>query len=552
MKKISSNKFNFFCGVYLFLFFVNQIRYIIKGGTTWDDLELINTSQRIIEKFFLFFEDKSNPFLSEFSSNFEYYGYLVLIPAFIFSNLELVNSIFNFIFNDLLSNKILNEVEIEYYLRHIFLNIYLILTLFLTFLLFSKLSNKVSALKFIVILTLVPSFSGHGLFNLKDIPYAMQSLLAVLYSLIIIKNVNNIPKWSSLKLGILFGFLFLIRINGIVILIATVGYSVITQKINYQKLIHMFYFWLKTTLISIIILFIGTPSAWQKPKLWFSGALNTQFNIEWNSYVLTNGNYSLANDIDPFYLIKWINFKMPLIFHFAFIMFIYYIIKNKSFGIIFRNKLLLFSVYFITTVITGFIFLKPVTYDGIRHYLFLIPFFVIFYIELTNEIFQSNKFKNLFFLISLIYLLLTQINLGEYKYIYFNELVDEKNISVACSNIGGCGDWQTDYWGFSGKSLIQAFNSKEIEGTLFTCNPPQVFNTYLNLESNKESTDSIDYILNKDFFYIGYLHRPMLIYDTCGFFEQKIELSCKNLIKAQTKLRNTTINLSYVDICYKN
>ena len=62
--------------VYLFFYFINQVRLILKGGTTWDDLKLLETTPRIIEKFFLYFNDSSNPFLSEFSSNFEFYGFL--------------------------------------------------------------------------------------------------------------------------------------------------------------------------------------------------------------------------------------------------------------------------------------------------------------------------------------------------------------------------------------------------------------------------------------------------------------------------------------------
>ena len=62
--------------IYLFFFFINQVRLILQGGTTWDDLKLLEITPRIIEKFFLFFSDSSNPFLSEFISNFEFYGFI--------------------------------------------------------------------------------------------------------------------------------------------------------------------------------------------------------------------------------------------------------------------------------------------------------------------------------------------------------------------------------------------------------------------------------------------------------------------------------------------
>ena len=55
-----------FLFIYLSIYLIFQIIFITKGGTTWDDLKLLETTPQIIHKFNLFFIDSSNPYLSEF------------------------------------------------------------------------------------------------------------------------------------------------------------------------------------------------------------------------------------------------------------------------------------------------------------------------------------------------------------------------------------------------------------------------------------------------------------------------------------------------------
>ena len=87
-------KNNFLTIFYILLFTLYQISLVVKGGTTWDDEQLVNTSSRIINKFILFIDDPSNPFISEFVSNYEFYGYFVLIPIFLLSKNQFLSDLF--------------------------------------------------------------------------------------------------------------------------------------------------------------------------------------------------------------------------------------------------------------------------------------------------------------------------------------------------------------------------------------------------------------------------------------------------------------------------
>ena len=552
MNKMSKNisiqrvKIDYVVAIYLAFFLFYQISLILKGGTTWDDLSLLETTPRIIEKYRLFFADRSNPFLSEFSSNFEFYGFLVLLPTYLFSNNLVILKIFNFIFNNIMSLGIRNEEEVEYILRHIFLNIYLVSALFLVYKIYSKISDDKYSFLFILVLTFMPFVNGHALFNLKDIPFMVQNLLASTFFLYYLKNIKNNTYREDIKLGIFFGLLLLIRLNGFAFIFICFSFFYLYVNKNFELIKKSLFSWLRIISTSITVLIVGTPSAWQKPRLWFEESINTQFNIYWDSYVLTNGNYSFAMDVNPFYLITWLNFKLPLIFHISVLLTLFFIV-TETFNKSKRSTVtLIYSIYFIVIVIFGFIYLRPVVYDGIRQYLFLVPFFVFLFVETLKVINLKQNIKMIFLLMVFAYLGYTQWGLGPYKYTYFNELTDETNITVDCNVVGGCGDWQTDYWGYSGKELMKVLNNKEISGEIYFCNPDHVFTTYFDNNNLK----IINNLSNKNKeFYLVYIHRPMLKNDICGLNKIDIKVDCENYIVEKTILRSEDVYLSYVDKC---
>ena len=542
--------------IYLSIYLLNQIRLILKGGTTWDDLALVETTPRIIHKFELFFTDSNNPFLSEFVSNFEFYGYLVLIPTYLFSNNSFVVSSLSYVFNNLLSINLINTKDLEYILRHIFLNFYLVFSLFFIYKLYSKMSDKQRGLKFIILLSFMPIVSGHSLFNLKDIPFMIQNLFVALFFIKYLLKFEESNFYDQFNLGLFFGFLFLVRFNGIAFLFIYYLFSFLYLDKNYITIKRNIINWIKITLTSLIVLFIGTPSSWQKPKLWIEKTIETQFTLYWDSYVLTNGKFIFALDVDPFYLLTWFYFKLPIIFHISLIISLFLIMKN----LILKNTnfevFFIFSLYFIFFIFSSFMILRPVAYDGVRQYLFIIPFFVFIVVECLNSI-NLSKYKSLStFLVIILYLSLTQAGLGPYKYVYFNEFTNIESITLDCDDVGGCGDWQTDYWGYSGKELINNINN-DFEGSLYICSPSHVFSTYLNNDKVKiisnDGSERIDILNNHDGeFYLAYLHRPMLLNDTCGFKKSSIDVVCEDFVVQKTKLRSEIINLSYIDKCIKN
>ena len=70
----------------------------------------------------------------------------------------------------------------------------------------------------------------------------------------------------------------------------------------------------------------------------------------------------------------------------------------------------------------------------------------------------------------------SQLSTYPYNYIYFNEFVDEEKITYECEEINGCGEWETDYWGLSGKSLIlNSLDNIDVEKQIFFVNLNKFF-----------------------------------------------------------------------------
>jgi hypothetical protein len=526
--------------IVLTLFFSHQFYYVLKGGTTWDDLEIQKTTIRILDKAFWFFEDRTNPFLGDFNFNLEYYGYFVPVIVYIISNFLISNVYTSYLFENTLNIEIYSSQDLLSISRNIAINIYVLFSLIIIYFLISKFLSKNYAFYFLIFLILIPSFNGHALFNIKDIPFLIQYLIAVVLTINFDLPTSKLDGKSLrylIFLGLIYGLVVLVRFNGYAFLFLLSFFKFIN---NYKNSINNISTLLINSLIiysvSFISLILFSPSAWNNPIVWLRGVYNTQFNLDWTGGTLTNGIYVYATEMSPFYLTTWFSYKLPIVYIFTFFVsvFIYLLYKNKYF-----SELGKFSLYIISIVNLIFFILRPISYDGIRQYLFLLPFFVILFVETSNFInkkFGINIFYS-FLIFSIIYLIYSQNSLGPYKYVYFNEFVDENEITTDCEKIGGCGNWETDYWGYSIKELMTGLNS--IENIIY-CEPIHVFSTY------KEPSS-----INKDMenYYIGSIHRRM-DNSLCPNFVYENK-NCTVYKKTTVHLRNNPINLSYLYKCEK-
>lgn len=247
--------------------------------------------------------------------------------------------------------------------------------------------------------------------------------------------------------------------------------------------------------------------------------------------------------MEPYYLTTWLFYRLPVVFHFGLISSTILYIYRKKLSEVF--KLSIFYIYVINILFIGYL---PVSYDGIRQYLFLLPFFSIVLVESITLI-KNKLIKNTCIVLVITYLFFTQMGLGPYKYTYFNEFVNKNDVTIYCDHVGGCGNWATDYLAYSGKELSRKALNLDIE-KVYLCEPAYAFSSYLDKEIKILNNDSFlkDIPSNKEFNILN-IHRPMLSYDTCGFIDSGREYTCELVDSVTRKLRSVEIILSYIQKC---
>jgi hypothetical protein len=546
MLRVIKSKYFFIFSVFS-LFLLHQVINIFIGGNTYDELFLIYESGNIYNKIILFFTDIQNPALTEINP-YEFYGYLVILPIYIISSSSKVNYVFQSIFSNNSLINIQNKDEVLYILMHLLLNFYVILIIFLIWKKLNEIYSVNFSNLFIFFLCFTPSFIGHAMFNIKDIPYALQIFLGTVYFVnYFIKNNlgNSLFNKELLIVGFTFGLAGLVRINSYAFL-GLASFFFLIVKIRQKGAIRNYlvnnafiYF------ISIITIIIGTPPSWLNPFKWFKSALDWQFFYTWTGTTLTNGKFIDAENMTSTYLLEWFSFRMPMIYLPVIFITGYFVFKKKT------SLATNYFFFFVVTVNLLFIIFRPSAYDGIRQFLFLIPFLIILFIESISQTSFMHEIKIFIFIFCGAYLIFTQIGLGAYKYTYFNELVQTENISSYCENIDGCGDWSSDYWGFSGKEMANLINLEYMDDIdyLLSCKPPQSVNTYLDYRINtyRNVLDIVD--LGQSEFHVVSFHRPRKINDSCRFDTNKFIYSCNEIDKITTRLRNGDLNLSYLSLC---
>ena len=298
-----------YLSIYL-IFLIHQTYYISFGGTTWDEPAAILGGGKQIYKAVLFFQDFNNPALEIFSRP-EFYGPLIFVPAVMLTFFELPLLYFgNFlnIFKNIDTN---NLFDVALFVRHLFLNLYVGIVLYFIFQKLSKKKGLLFSSLFIILLFLIPSFNGHLLFNFPDTALAIQFFLSSYFYIFSIGKKKN-----NLFLGILFGFTLLTRINAILFLLTLSLYELLKTRNNFDNLKKLINDSLKIYTISIITLYVFSPTAWRHPIKWLKEAIIVQFNHPNNVVSLLNGEITTGYDAPWHYLMSWFSYRLPIAYLF--------------------------------------------------------------------------------------------------------------------------------------------------------------------------------------------------------------------------------------------
>ena len=344
-----------------------------------------------------------------------------------------------------------------------------------------------------LVLFFYPIFFGHMGFNSKDTIIAFCHVWIFYLCLQYIKKqhesnkaniyINFIAVLSAVGTGINLYFLGTLLPVIIFLIIDIFLLKKITKKtfnkkkffIDLLKGFVIFYFLL-------VIFWIDThPNIFILPFTIFIDWVIGDF---WRSlpYTLVNGDYFIYREIPKSYLLINLIYKSPEYLLFTYIIFLIIFFKSGDF---FKKKFFLFN-YKLTLIssIIAFpfilLFFIPFSlYDGLRHVLWMIPYFCIipaltiyYLVENINYI----KVKITLSLLSLliIFFLFNFFLITPYQYTYLNILNGKIENRYK--------KFENDYWASSIKELIDKVNlNKKSRIALATCGiPPELAKYYLN------------------------------------------------------------------------
>lgn len=341
-------------------------------------------------------------------------------------------------------------------------------------------------------------FMGSVPANPKDIPFAIFYFLSLALLYLYERQFPEL-RFRWFLLGILAGFTISSRIVGFTLFPVMVLYDIYLFWISKEKkksnalskrIKGKAVEWLGTLVVSQILCMFLWPFIGQNyfhnlaTVFWLSAHFPPKFSF------LFMGGMADSLTYPWYYLPLWIVITTPL-FLLAFFLgsfFLYKKVKSKPLLTLMGMAFLLnLGLYFI---------LHPAIYDGLRHFLFLLPFMSMLASVAFIEFFQKqpwNGVRKITIGLTLLGVLLTARDLAllhPYEYAYFNELVGGFK--------GAYGKFETDYWVASMKEAVKWLEANE------TKDPNRIYKIYADgkpfqsqayftpnmvFESNKENAD---------------------------------------------------------------
>jgi hypothetical protein len=252
-------------------------------------------------------------------------------------------------------------------------------------------------------------------------------------------------------LSFITGFLFSIRISGILILLQYfISFIIASRSLNLSlyKIIKLYYLKIFLfTFLTLIITIIFYPILWENPILLID-VINHFRDVPYGVCTLTLGKCMDALNLPSSYIFIWLFFKLPLLSFIGLLAFP--LTEKKIFAESARQVILGSILLTIISIIFLLIFFEANIYDELRHILFLFPLILI--VSFTSVYFYSKKLLLYISFISVFIFSIQNINMYPYQYTWFNLFGNFININ---------NNFEIDYWGVSGRNIAKKINNNE-------------------------------------------------------------------------------------------
>lgn len=326
----------------------------------------------------------------------------------------------------------------------------------------------------VILLTLMPRYYGHMFFNPKDIPFAACFAWG-LWGVLRINWSDGLHRSRCTTAGGVIGLTMSTRLGGLLLLaysglLAGVDFcrGLVADPVNRSN-------WFRGAVARLITLAVVTIVAFLVLILWWPathaglfGATRDTVGVitsyPWNAPVMFDGAFYLASELPFFYLPWYVIVTIPevafllaaaaLVFG---VLRIRGVVRKRAWTVREQQAAILALAFFFPI---GYVMVRDVTvYDGMRHFLFILPPLACLLALALEQILRQveRKIRPLALALQLgIALLLvpvawSMVALHPYQYTYFNQVVG----GIA----GADGRYETDYWGTSYREAVEGLAS---------------------------------------------------------------------------------------------
>jgi tetratricopeptide (TPR) repeat protein len=365
------------------------------------------------------------------------------------------------------------HVEDVYRFRNLMSSLMGWLTILVTALFAVWLRNYKTGLITILLFAASPTFFGHSLNNLKDVPFAFAYIWGIWYILRFISKSGKVQLSTSILLTLSIAFCISIRAGGLILVcylflffVASYVYKYFESgKVNTREIIRKTAWISAMSLIAVLLSTILWPYALQDPLRNILDSYKVMAHYPLTFRQIFEGKFEWSDFMPWYYLLKSMAITIPVIVLSGF--FIFFIFTKK---VISDRKILLYSflVFSIIFPLVFVIFEKSNLYSSWRQFLFVYPGIVLLASAGLSFLIESLRSRYLRIGVAAIIAVLAllpakfMIKNHPYEYIYYNELAGGLK--------GAYGNYETDYYYLSqteaSEWLLKYLKAKKIDGKI--------------------------------------------------------------------------------------
>jgi hypothetical protein len=335
-------------------------------GISWDEMLQNTYGQKLLTYYASGFQDEA---VFDYANLYLYGGFFDLIAA-------LFNSVSPFG---------------EYETRHLLGGIFFLAGLIGAWRLANLLAGGRAALITLLCLALTPLLYGHGFINPKDSPLAWLVVWVIYFGCRILENPERTPPSVIVGFGVSLGLALGTRVIAFAFpayVAAVLSFSIWVRNIRELRartITHEVWQTARPLLlaapIAILVMAIFWPWSVQAPFN-IVGALEIFSDFVWRPLVLWSGALIPSSDLPAVYLTRLLFFQLPeyVIFGALAITIVGVRALRMRRLAVFADasgRQYLFLVMSFVVPVAAFMILRPVAYNGVRHFLFVVPPLVI-------------------------------------------------------------------------------------------------------------------------------------------------------------------------------